>query len=309
MKHSFLLLVFILSFASPILSQNSKSKVAVYMTGEVENSYKKVIGSKLVSAITSRPEYAAVERTSDFLSALSSEYDYQISGEVRDSQIARLGQQFGVRYVLVADISELFQELFVSARLIDVETALIMASTEVNGKANTMQELNKISVDVATGLFQKQGPKLSKTPKHLSLCILKEGELMYVTQDEWMSFSQDDRSNYYPYIKGVCFFYESSQYVVEMANHTRSYKPSQYRYIDGNRVILLYKFKYQLNQALRCFGGMQIEDSIYWTNRMSNSQPGRYYTVNMRNGENVHHSQSSYNNFIIRRVYRIEELR
>ena len=35
------------------------------------------------------------------------ENDYQTSGEVRDSQIARLGQKFGVRYVVVADVSEL----------------------------------------------------------------------------------------------------------------------------------------------------------------------------------------------------------
>ena len=73
----------------------AKKKVAVYMTGNgVEDSYKKVIGARLVSAITATNEYAAVERTADFLAALSSEQDFQMSCEVKDTQIARLGQKF-----------------------------------------------------------------------------------------------------------------------------------------------------------------------------------------------------------------------
>ena len=103
-----------------------KKKVAVYMTGSnIDQSYKKVIGAKIVSAVTQSGEYAAVERTAEFLAALSAESDYQTSGEVRDSQIARLGQKFGVKYVIVADISELFDELFISSRLINVETGLV----------------------------------------------------------------------------------------------------------------------------------------------------------------------------------------
>ncbi len=103
-----------------------KKKVAVYMTGaSIDDAYKKVIGAKLVSAITASGEYAAVERTADFLAALSAENDYQTSGEVRDSQIARLGQKFGVRYVVVADVSELFSEYFIATRMIDVESGLV----------------------------------------------------------------------------------------------------------------------------------------------------------------------------------------
>ena len=89
----------------------TKEKVAVYMTGDkIDDTYKKVIGSKLVTAITESGKYAAVERTSDFLAAISAENDYQTSGEVRDNQIAALGQKFGVKYVVVADVSEVFDE-------------------------------------------------------------------------------------------------------------------------------------------------------------------------------------------------------
>ncbi len=124
------------------------------MTGTTsEEAYKKVIGSKLVNAITESGEYAAVERTADFLAALSAESDYQTSGEVRDSQIARLGQKFGVRYVVVADASELFDEYFIAARLINVETGLVERAFDVNGPADSMAQLVSLAENVANGLL------------------------------------------------------------------------------------------------------------------------------------------------------------
>ena len=132
-----------------------KIKVAVYVTGDdVEKSIKAVIGSKLVTAITSSGKYAAVERTADFLAALSRETDYQVSGEVRDSQIAKLGQRFGAKYVVVADVSEVFDELFISARMINVETGLVEKSYDANGAAESMPGLVRLSKNVATGLLK-----------------------------------------------------------------------------------------------------------------------------------------------------------
>ena len=130
-----------------------KQKVAVYITGEAENSIKKVIGSKLVTGITRSEGFAAVERTADFLSALSSEQDYQMSGAVSDNQIARLGQQFGVRYVLVADLSEVFEQMFVSARMIDVQTAQITNSTEESAVVDNMESLSKLAESIVLKLF------------------------------------------------------------------------------------------------------------------------------------------------------------
>lgn len=139
----------------PAYSQEqTKKKVAVYMTGTVDNeAYKKVIGSKLVSAITESGEFAAVERTADFLAALSAESDYQTSGEVRDSQIAQLGQKFGVKYVAVTDISKVFDEFFISSRMINVESALVERAFDTSGPAESMAQLVSLSESVASGLI------------------------------------------------------------------------------------------------------------------------------------------------------------
>jgi len=129
-------------------AQPVKQKVAVYVTGDAETGYKKVIGSKLVTGITRSENYAAVERTADFLAELTKEQDYQLSGAVSDNQIARLGQQFGVRYVLVADISEVFESMFISARMIDVQTAQITKSTEASGAVSNIESLTKLAEDI-----------------------------------------------------------------------------------------------------------------------------------------------------------------
>ena len=154
MKRYLIFMVIILGMIAPTVSaQTVKQKVAVYVTGDTDNSYKKVIGSKLVTAITRSEEYAAVERTADFLAELTKEHDYQLSGAVTDKQIARLGEHFGVRYVLVADLSEIFSSMFISARMIDVQTAQITSSTETNGSVNNFDDLSNLSESIVLGII------------------------------------------------------------------------------------------------------------------------------------------------------------
>ena len=202
MKKIIIISLILLGLITPIANaQNPKKKVAVYMTGEIENSYKKVIGAKLVTAITATDEYAAVERTADFLAALSSEQDYQTSGAVKDSQIARIGQQFGVRYVVVADVNELFDEIFIAARLINVETGLVEKAADASSIAENMSQLvdlssqisNKLLIGAATG---------SKKAKHLSLCASKNGEIFYFTEEQWKKLDETEKGSLKKH--GIC---------------------------------------------------------------------------------------------------------
>ena len=154
-KLAFALLICIMFGIYANAEEVVKKKVAVYVTGEdVESSVLKVLGARLVTAITSSGDFAAVERTSEFLEALTKENDYQASGEVRDSQIAKLGQKFGVKYVAVADVSSAFDELFVAARLINVETGLVEKAYDAYGPAETMTQLISLAQNVAEGLLK-----------------------------------------------------------------------------------------------------------------------------------------------------------
>lgn len=155
----------------------AKKQVAVYLTdSDVDEGYKKVIGSKMVAKITQSNNYRALERTEDFLKALRSAQDFDTSGEVKDSQIARIGQKLGVKYVAVVDISELLESLYVSARLIDVESGAIISTSEEYESDLTMPNVIRLAEKVGenltsnnTGSYQGTSPNYSSGSSNLQV--------------------------------------------------------------------------------------------------------------------------------------------
>jgi hypothetical protein len=95
--------------------------------------------------------YLAVERTADFIKELNKEQTYQQSGAVDDNQISRLGKQFGVQLVCVAKVGKVGEKQFVSARLIDVETATVKSST--TPVLFTLDDMDKSCAAVAVALI------------------------------------------------------------------------------------------------------------------------------------------------------------
>lgn len=136
--------------------QSNSPKVAVYVVkNETGKDIGRVLADKLVAGFTSSGRYIAIERTNSFLSQLSKEQNYQQSGAVDDNDLSRLGKQFGVDYVCVVEISDVFGEKFISARLIDVETAEVVNSDEAGGTMNTMNDCLKMTNKLATNLSKK----------------------------------------------------------------------------------------------------------------------------------------------------------
>ena len=152
-------LLFILLSALSLTAFAQQKKVAVYVTGE-DAGINKVLGDQLVTAFAKSGRYAAIERTSSFLAELNKEQSYQRSGAVNDNQIARLGVQFGVNYVCVADIAEAFGEKYIAARLINVETAEIENTHNVSGEMNSMGACVNMASEIASylskGTFKEQ---------------------------------------------------------------------------------------------------------------------------------------------------------
>ena len=152
-----LLILLLSAFSLTVYAQ--QKKVAVYVTGE-QSGITKVLGDQLVVAFAKSGKYTAIERTSNFLAELSKEQNYQRSGAVNDNDIARLGVQFGVNYVCVADMSDVFGEKYISARLIDVETAVVLNAHHVSGKMSSMNECLNMASEIADylsrGTFEEQ---------------------------------------------------------------------------------------------------------------------------------------------------------
>ena len=131
-----------------------QKKVAVYVTGQ-QTGINKVLGDQLVAAFAKSGKYIAIERTASFLAELGKEQNYQRTGAVDDNELSRLGKQFGVQLVCVADVSDVFGEKYVSSRLIDVESAEVVNTSNATSKLDNMQELLKVTEGLAKELTAK----------------------------------------------------------------------------------------------------------------------------------------------------------
>ena len=131
-----------------------QKKVAVYVTGQ-QTGMNKVLGDQLVAAFAKSGKYIAIERTASFLAELGKEQNYQRTGAVDDNELSRLGKQFGVQLVCVADVSDVFGEKYVSTRLIDVESAEVVNTSNATSKLDNMQELLKVTEGLANELTAK----------------------------------------------------------------------------------------------------------------------------------------------------------
>ena len=152
MKHKSIIVFLLLVISFTTFAQ--QQKVAVYVTGQ-QTDINKVLGDKLVEAFAKSGKYMAIERTSSFLAELSKEQSYQRTGAVDDNEVSRLGKQFGVQLVCVADVSEVFGQKYISARLINVETAEVVNTTNTSSNLGTMDELLRVANKIANELTVK----------------------------------------------------------------------------------------------------------------------------------------------------------
>lgn len=131
-----------------------KKQVAVYVTeSDVDDEIKRVVQQKFITALTQSNRYRVLERNSEFLKAIQRDRDYSTSGEVKDSQIVAIGKQYGAKIVLVVDLSELYSELVIQARMVDVESGTITASAEESSDVSSVRQLMSLVEKVAGKLI------------------------------------------------------------------------------------------------------------------------------------------------------------
>ena len=151
-----LLVILFSTFTLAAVAQ--QQKIAVYVTASegIDEATKQIVGSELVTAITTNPDYNAVERTDEFLKEIKKEHSYQRSGNVDDQQISELGKQFGVNTVCVANVMPFKDSYYINARLIDVEEATVKASASATSISNTLEDFVSACEALASKLFGKQ---------------------------------------------------------------------------------------------------------------------------------------------------------
>lgn len=151
-----LLLIIVMSITTAAYTQNLP-KIAVYVTGgsRVPKDEKKALGTRILSSLVDRGRFIAIERSDVFLAEIDKEQTKQRSGAIDDNQISVLGKQYGVRYVCVADITPAFGAFQVSARIIDVETAVVAFIGDANSPLKSMDDLEQVSDEVVRKMFKE----------------------------------------------------------------------------------------------------------------------------------------------------------
>ena len=166
------LLILLLSvFSLTIFAQ--QKKVAVYVTGD--DPINSIMGDHLVDGIAHDGKYIAVERTASFLNELVKEQSYQQTGAVDDNEISRLGKQFGVDYVCVATPFDVWGEKYISARMIDVERAEVIATSSANGKVENSTQFVSILNTLTKGLVKSFEQSKMADAKKVAVYVTRTG--------------------------------------------------------------------------------------------------------------------------------------
>ena len=175
-----------------------EQNVAVYVTGP-QPSINKILGDQFVKSFAQSGDYKAIERTASFLTELNKEQSYQEGGAVDNNQITRLGKQFGAQLVCVVEALDAFGQYYVSARLIAVETAEVLNSSNAYSKLDNLQEVITVASSMAeelTGIAELKEKELAKLKKAVEAGYMQIGDVYYLVTPLTQEFTQSEAYEY-----------------------------------------------------------------------------------------------------------------
>ena len=120
MKKRVMLLLAIVCFTSASIAQ--RKSIAILETycneGNISNAYLMMIGSNIETGIIKNPNYTAYNRAQ--VKALMLEHKFERSGLVKDDDIRAIGKMAGVDYVLASEVALIENQVFVTAKVLNV---------------------------------------------------------------------------------------------------------------------------------------------------------------------------------------------
>jgi hypothetical protein len=191
-----ILLPFLLFCALNVAAQ--EQNVAVYVTGP-QPGINKILGDQFVKSFAQSGDYKAIERTASFLTELNKEQSYQEGGAVDNNQITRLGKQFGAQLVCVVEVLDAFGQYYISARLIAVETAEVLNSSNAYSKLDNLQEVITVASSMAeelTGIAELKEKELAKLKKAVEAGYMQIGDVYYLVTPLTQEFTQSEAYEY-----------------------------------------------------------------------------------------------------------------
>ena len=203
MKRIFFLLITVL-ITNISIGQSYKQKVVVWVDGKDEG-INIVLSDKLLSAITSDGRFVALERSADFLRAIRAEIDYERGGNVADDQIVKIGRQYGADLVCAAKVSKIANTNYVSARILNIETAQVMSNASIHDDFKNIKSIIDISERLASQLLgTKSKSEIAKEQEKHVKNLAKENNPFFTNgHNNYLAWGILNTG--YPFTLGTCF--------------------------------------------------------------------------------------------------------
>lgn len=150
----------LLVFSCVMFAENAYAqakKVAVYVEGKIDSEDKSIVSDAVLARMSGNKEYAPFERNNAFIDALTHEQDYQLSGEVPEREIRKVGERFGVDYVVAVNVIIKNDEVcHMTAKLINLESGAIVKTVNQHRQYTDSSVLTALANNVAYRLLNKQ---------------------------------------------------------------------------------------------------------------------------------------------------------
>jgi len=150
--------LFLIMFVFLILLQTAfgQSKIAVLdasLGAGVDINAAAIVADTLNEQFVKSNEFIAIDRA--YISSIQQEKKFQLSGDVNQADIKKMGDTFGAEFICIANVSLLGSTYTVSARLIEVETAQVV-SQESARKQGQIDVLFNVAEEVGKKLIGKE---------------------------------------------------------------------------------------------------------------------------------------------------------
>lgn len=153
MKRVYLLFFMVLTctvFASEVMAVE---KVSVLVEGNLTPLQEQIVNNAFMSRLSQSKSYIAYERNDSFLKSITREHDFQVSGNVPESQIRKIAAKHGVDYVIAVTVINNEGKLYMSARLIHIETGKVEITVSQDRDSSNNKTLKNLSNNVAYRLL------------------------------------------------------------------------------------------------------------------------------------------------------------
>ena len=152
----------IVLFSITAMAQDRKVAVFDPAGSAVDNTIKEIVREEISSIIVNSGSYIVLER--QLIDKVLEENRFQSGGLVDDSQISEIGKQMGANVVFVSSIASMGSNLYISCKIIDVQTARIEKQrTALTQRGQT--DLIAVVQRVVNDMFADVPKPAVKTPK------------------------------------------------------------------------------------------------------------------------------------------------